>query len=459
MMVTSPQRPPLSVKTRLLAAAALWIAIAWLGGAATLSFSFDQAVRTRFDLKLKTALNAVAGAVQENPTDDGTSLGVTLRPIREPRFQIEGSGWYWQIKTDDKILKRSPSLGDFVLPLDLSVEAGEVRYERDSGPGGASLRAAQTALYLPDGRKAVVKVAVDDTDVQEEIDYFDTLIHLSLGSLGIGLTAAVLFQVQLGLYPLRRLAVELRRLKAGEQAALSTNYPPEIEVAANAVNEVMAQNRAVIERARQTASNLAHALKTELALVKTKLSEDLCDPEQVQDLRDHVDHISQIIDHHLSRAVPAGSTASAAARIAVADVVEEICTALNRVFTSRGVTVDCHIQARPRFRGERQDLDEMIGNLVENACKHANSRVLVALMIKEDETPQTVIRIDDDGSGMTDAQVLQAVERGKRLDERIPGTGLGLSIVNDLAETYGGNLELTRSALGGLLAILRLPAA
>lgn len=457
MKVLSADRRPLSIKTRLLAAAGLWIAIAWLGGAATLSFSFDQAVRTRFDLKLRTALNAVAGAVHPGPAANGENLGVGLRPLREPRYEVEGSGWYWQIKTDDKVLRRSPSLADFVLPLDLSVEPGEIRFERDSGPGGTSLRAAQTALYLEDGRRAVIKVAVDDDDVRDEISYFDTLIHLSLGSLGLGLTAAVLFQVQLGLHPLRLLAAELRRLKAGDQATLSTNYPQEIEAAATAVNDVLAENRAVIERARKSTANLAHALKTELALFKTKLDGDLCDPDAVEDLRGHVERVSLIIDHHLHRAVSMGPGTPGTERVPVAEVVEQICSALNRIYELRGIVVDCHVQASPRFRGERQDLDELIGNLVENACKHAQSRVLVA--VGRDHEGLTLVRVDDDGPGMTEEQAALAVQRGKRLDERAPGSGLGLSIVADLAERYGGSFELSSSALGGLLATVRLPAA
>ncbi len=446
---------PLSIRTRLLAAAAGWIAIAWLGGAAVLSFAFSQAVTSRFDLKVGAVLRSVTAALRVEDAGGKDTAVVSVGPIGDPRFQVSGSGWYWQVRTADGTELRSPSLGDFLLTLDLAMDPGQVSFGYDRGPDDVSLRTAQTATELVDGRIALVKVAVDDRDVQEEIDSFETLIHLALGTLGIGLTAAILFQVQLGLHPLRRLARELERFQAGELDELSRNYPSDLANAVEAVNSVIAHNRQVVLRVRQSAGNLAHALKTELALLKSNVDGDAHRGDSAPDIHANIDRIARIVEHHLHRAATAGPVSLAPERVDVARVVTDICAALRRLYRDRDLTVDCHIAAQPQFRGERQDLEELVGNLIENACKHASTRVMVTLSLGG---KTMTLRVDDDGPGMTERKAALAVLRGKRLDERSQGSGLGLSIVADLAEMYGGQLALSGSAIGGLLAVLTLPA-
>ncbi len=443
---------PFSIKSRLLGLAAVWIAIAWIGGALTLSHAFTEAVESRFDVKVSAELSAVTSAIRADADPDG--FGIRLDTLTEPKFDQPGSGWYWQIKTNEKVLLRSPSLRDSVLPLDLSVAPDEIWFSTDHGPDGASVRAAQTQVALPGGRIATVKVALNDQEVREEISSFDTQIMIGLGLLGLALTFAILLQVQIGMEPLRRLARELERFQAGEQDGLTGTYPTEITKAVEAINEVLGQNRKVVQRARQSASNLAHALKTELALLNSRTVGD-DGTEAPDEVRRHIERIAQIVDHHLNRAATIGPAVMAPERVQAASVVQSICDALRRIYDVRNITLDCHIAGAPIFRGERQDLEEMVGNLIENACRHTATRVLVGLSVGDGNM---TIRVDDDGPGMTERMAALAVRRGKRLDERSQGSGLGLSIVADLAEMYGGSLSLSMSALGGLLAVLTLPA-
>lgn len=444
-------RPLLSIRARLLTVAAVWIVVAWVGAAGILSYAFTEAVRDRFDVKVGTILRSATGVLRLNE-EDGT-YEIEPLPLDEPRFDIAQSGWYWQVKTNDRVLIRSPSLGDFVLPLDLSVEPEAIRMGEDRGPRGETLRTAETAIPLSDGRLATVKVAVEDTHVREEIEDFETLIHLSLGTLATGLAVALLVQVHLGLQPLRRLQRELQRFQDGEQEELEDRYPWDLRPVVAAINAVIERNRLVIDRTRRSAGNLAHALKTELALLKSTLANGAGAPRP--ELDGHIDRIAQIIDHHLQRAATVGVCPIAARPVELAEVVDNVCGALQRIHQVRQINIDWHVDGEPRFKGEKQDLEEMIGNLVENACKHAHTRVLVAGTNGPNEIS---IRVDDDGAGMTERQAALAVQRGKRLDERSGGSGLGLSIVADLAEAYGGSLDLSASALGGLNAVLRLPA-
>ena len=217
------------------------------------------------------------------------------------------------------------------------------------------------------------------------------------------------------------------------------------------MNAVISHDRAVVERARKTAGNLAHALKTELL---TKLRYARPDAADDPELDAHIGRLAAIVDYHLARSV-AVSGVRPAARTPVDPVVSAAAEGLGRAFTHKGITVESSASTARTVRVERQDLEEILGNLVENACRHAKSRVTLTARAEPDHV---ILSVSDDGPGMTEDQCRDALRRGVRFDERGPGAGLGLAIVTDLAALYGGEFALGRSDLGGLAATIALPS-
>jgi signal transduction histidine kinase len=273
-----------------------------------------------------------------------------------------------------------------------------------------------------------------------------------------------MFQVRFGLAPLKRISQSLVAIRGGTAERLEGTFPEEIAPLARETNALIDANREIVERARTHVGNLAHALKTPLSVIVNEAVARGDDPlatkvrEQAAVMRDQV-------QRHLERARIAARATVVGTVTEVAPVVTALARTMEKIHRDRGIAIDVEAQRETRFRGERQDLDEMIGNLVDNACKWAQSRVAIEVLAARAETPQTAhslrIVVDDDGPGLTPSQRerVQVARRGNRLDETKPGSGLGLSIVTDLAALYGGALTLGTAPIGGLRAELVLPAA
>ena len=222
----------------------------------------------------------------------------------------------------------------------------------------------------------------------------------------------------------------------------------------------MHSNQQIIERARTHVGNLAHALKTPLSVITNEARSD--QGKLATKVSEQAEIMRMQINHHLDRARIAARSQVIGAVTEVEPVLVRLVRAMRRIHEDRGLTIDLHVADDARFRGEQQDLEEMIGNLVDNACKWASSKVAVEVAYipaAEDLDGSLIVRVDDDGQGLTAEEMLEATRRGKRLDESKPGSGLGLSIVTDLAALYDGAFEMDRSPLGGLRAEVRLPAA
>jgi len=442
-----------SLRLRLIGAAIVWIAIALSAGGAALSYGFRQSAETAFDTKLEILLRGVMAAAALDEVGDV----VVLRTVGEPRFEQVYSGWYWQIEDGAGLRLRSRSLWDQDL-ADISPGGPEGPIARAylSGPRGRDLRTVAQTITLPRYERPLrFIVAGDVAEVEAEAGRFDLLLTASLGFLGVGLIVAILLQVGFGLRPLRRLAGDLDRIRRGEATHLAPDYPDEVAPLVGAMNAVLDHDRAQVERARTHVGNLAHGLKTPLAILKAEIAKEF-DPARVGPATDQVTAMTRLIDHHLTRAAAAASADVTGARTAVAPVVSEIRSGLLRAFADRALEIEDEVSPSLSFRGERQDLEEMLGNLMENACKWARARIVVSGSL---DGGQLRITVDDDGPGMAEDQTAPALERGKRLDEQRSGSGLGLAIVKDIAELYGGELRLERSPLGGLGVSLRLPTS
>ncbi len=435
---------------RLVVGAVLWAIVALLVGGIALSSAFRNSVEESFDARLTVQLESIVAA-----SDVSADAGVTLsRTLGEVRFEEAYSGWYWQIQDDRGRLMRSRSLFDTVLALRPPPIDGTLAAQDITGPIDQALRAV-TRLITLRGHQFTVSVAANRTEVEAQVDRFNGTLVWSFGVLGAGLIAAVLIQVRVGLRPFGRLRAGLAAIRRGRAERLTGRFPSEVTPLADELNAMLEQNAAVVERARTHASNLAHALKTPLAVLANEAAAN--EPALAQTVERQVATMRRQIDHHLVRARAAGAARVLGARTPVAQAIDDLARVLTRVHAERGLAVATDIGGDLWFRGERQDLEEMAGNLMDNACKWAKSRVRV---VAAREDAHLSIAIEDDGPGLTDTEIEALSGRGVRLDESVPGSGFGLAIVRDIAGLYDGALRLERSpALGGLRTVLILPAA
>jgi signal transduction histidine kinase len=269
-----------------------------------------------------------------------------------------------------------------------------------------------------------------------------------------------LFQVRFGLAPLKRIRADLAAIRAGTAERLEGKFPVEIASLARETNALIDANREIVERARTHVGNLAHALKTPLSVMVNEAAARSDDPLAIK-IREQTDIMRDQVTRHLERARLAARLTVVGSVTDVHPVILALARTMEKTHHDRGLSIRIDVPEEGRFRGERQDLEEMVGNLVDNACKWAQSRVAIEATYEWLEPGRRIVRIvvDDDGRGLTPSEREQVARRGRRLDETKPGSGLGLSIVVELAGLYGGELILGTAPLGGLRAELLLPAA
>ena len=340
--------------------------------------------------------------------------------------------------------------------------AAGVRLGYVDGPEGQTLRMVERPVDLGADGKYLVSVAGDATEIFDETRSFDYYLGGTFAALTIVLLLTTIFQVRFGLAPLKRISDSIADIRSGRAERLEGEFPVEIAPLARETNALIDANREIVERARTHVGNLAHAIKTPLSVIVNEASAHGADPfaskvlEQADLMRDQV-------AHHLERARIAARLTVIGTVTEVAPAIEALRRTMEKIHRDRDVAIAVEADPQARFRGERQDLEEMVGNLVDNACKWAASRVLIEVRVERAAAPDAgmVLRItvDDDGRGLSEAERSKASRRGQRLDESKPGSGLGLSIVVDLAALYGGSLSLGNAPTGGLRAELALPGA
>ena len=441
---------PRSLALRLALAAGLWVAgglgaVAWL--------VTDIAVRqieAAFNARLSGLLDAAVAAA----VTDAEGRVVVARAPAGADFERPFSGAYWQITAPDGSLATSRSLWDQTLPAATSGHEGVVL--RDvSGPRDDMLRVAERDLLLPGATgTAHVAVALSRTEVEVEIDRLRALLLLTFSLLGMGLVAGVVAMVVAGLAPLRRVSQALAEIRDGRREQLGIEAPSEIAPLVVQLDELIAANRVTVERARSHVGNLAHAVKTPLAVLRNALDQDRPD---IETARAEASGLERLVQHHLARArTSALAKANAGMSVAPFLIAEEIANALRRIFVDRGVSIVVEGERGAHVRADPQDLTEMLGNLMENACKWAHGKVLVSVVATDSKVLVTII---DDGPGLPKAERDAVIGRGVRLDERKPGSGLGLGIAAELAALHNGKLEISVAPSGGVAATLHLQRA
>jgi signal transduction histidine kinase len=306
----------------------------------------------------------------------------------------------------------------------------------------------------------VVTIAGDAMEIAEEASLFNRSLFITLALLGLVFVLTAAFQVRFGLMPLRRISNSLHAIRTGRAERLTGEFPVEIEPLAREVNALIDTNRDIVTRARTHVGNLAHALKTPISVLLNETA-GRSDPA-TEKVREQIGIMREQVQHHLERARIAARVAVPGTLIEVAPVVDAVVRTMQKIYRDRGLELAAKHEANVRFHGEQQDLEEMIGNLIDNACKWAKSRVTIQVSGEfRDPAARLFFRmtVDDDGPGLKpEARQEVLTQRGRRLDESKPGSGLGLSIVSDLAHLYSGRLELGTAPPGGLRVELVLPA-
>jgi signal transduction histidine kinase len=457
-----------SLALRLFLSATAWIVVILVATGIVLSSLYRHSVERAFDRRLGVYLKTLVADIaspDEQPADRfPQSLG-------EPLFELPLSGWYWQVTRLDQTkpeIRASRSLWDATLPrLDKEGVPGAPGGSRQGyvlGPADQHLRMVERTIDLGEDGRFVVGVAGDAAEIDEELRGFDEALLVTFGVLAVVLLLTTMFQVRFGLAPLKRISEGLAAIRSGTAERLQGRFPEEIAPLARETNALIDANRDIVQRARTHVGNLAHALKTPISVMMNEAAARNEDPLATK-VREQVGIMSDQVSRHLERARLAARTTVVSTVTEVQPVVTALARTMEKIHHDRGVAIDVEAPAEARFLGERQDLEEMVGNLVDNACKWARSRVTVEVVPERpnaaSSAPLVRLVIDDDGPGLTAAEREQVREaqRGRRLDETKPGSGLGLSIVVELASLYGGELALGTAPIGGLRAELVLPAA
>lgn len=450
-----------SLVRRLIWLAGIWGVIALILAGGVLTAFFQHASLNRVESSLNDRFDDLyAGTTVEQ--------GEVIAPALTDQAALRVySGHYWEIAEGGqpngaiKLLVASRSLWDGELkpPKDGAkrlIPGSRVYYD-SVGPQGEPIRVAARTVALQNYAKPVVfLVAEDRSSLDHETRRFAETTIIALVLLGLGLIAGVILQVRVGLRPLFRLRREVADVRMGKAEALASDYPVELTPLAAEVNALLRHNQETVERQRTHVGNLAHALKTPLSVMLSEAEQTPDDPlsrvvtRQAQTMREQV-------DHHLRRARAAARAQGSGERTELTPVLDELARTLERIFTDKGVTIDWDADDGLAFRGERQDLLEVVGNLVENACKWCRRDVRIAAA--PDKPGFLKVTVEDDGPGLPPERRGEVLRRGARLDESAPGSGLGLSIVEELAKAYGGSVTLSDSELGGLKAELVLPQA
>jgi signal transduction histidine kinase len=454
-----PHRPSL-VGRLVVLHAVLSAAVLVAGGFALSSFFAQQAV-DRFDDSLSEDIDNLVSGASVDPQGQ-----VDASPLTDERSARTYSGDYWEMANaaPDGTLKAivsSRSLMDQTIPAPppggiatLAKQPGAPLFYDSVGPLKQPLRIAAEEVRLTGAPDPVIFMQAEDrSPIDANIQTFETTVAVALAVLLAMLIAGVALQVRVGLAPLWTLRRQVAAVRTGKADRVTGVWPAELEPLATELNALVAHNQEVVERQRTHVGNLAHALKTPLSVMS---AEAQARPGPLAEVVGRqADVMRQQVDHHLRRARAAARPQGGGERTEVASLLEELALTLERIFRDKGVEVDWRCPDGLYFHGERQDLLELAGNVMENACKWCRQRVRVNA---GPAGPATLsLTVEDDGPGLAADARGEVLQRGARLDESAPGSGLGLSIVDELAKAYGGALSLGDAPMGGLKVTLTLP--
>lgn len=439
-----------SLTRRMILTAAAWITILLIGGGAALDRVLVNSVEQNFDNQLEYVLTAMIASAEIGP--DGEIR--MNRPLGDQRFLEPNSGLYWQITGKGAMPFPSRSLWDRALSAPANHNDQAVHFRNSNEFVDEPLRIAERAIKLPDSDIAwTFMVAQSRDSLDRQIIELRSVLVTSFLLLGLGLIILAALQTFYGLWPLRAVRKAIAQMRSGRESRVTDALPDEVMPMVNELNALLDHNEKQAEESRRHAGNLAHALKTPLTVIMNSATAQ--SPDLAETVIREATTMRRQVDHHLARARAVGRRGHSHSRAQIWDSLESVERAVSRLYSH--VRLDMAGDKEISARVERQDLDEMLGNLIENAAKYGGGSVFVTV---EDAGDFVEMLIEDDGRGIPEGERERLFDRGARLDTGKPGTGLGLAIVRDVVEIYGGTVRLEESEdLGGLLVRLRLPKA
>ncbi|WP_407519703.1 sensor histidine kinase [Methylobacterium oryzisoli] len=464
----APATPPLwrpwrrrSIAVRLAVSSLLSSALILLVAGLILSTLYRETTERAFDSRLIVYANDLATNLVTPGEPDARAFG----SLGDPRFDLPLSGWYWQVgrpNAKPRDLRTSRSLVGVPLPPpDHAVGeagAGQLRKGYGRAQDERPLRIIERAVDLGEEGRYLVRVAGPSDEIESDMRRFTVALTTTFALLGLSLGLAAFLQIRFGLAPLIKLRAALGAIRRGEADRISGEYPRDIAPLAGEVNLLIETNREILERARTQVGNLAHALKTPLSIIVNEVGASDASSDLAIKVREQAAIMRDQVNYHLDRARAAALAGALGTFTDVEPVVAALTRTFGKIYRDKALTFDTAITPGLRFRGERQDFEEMIGNLVDNASKWATATVAIrAEVIGQGDYPHLIVTVEDDGPGLPPEDRAAVLKRGKRLDETKPGSGLGLSIVSDLATLYRGRLRLEAASLGGLRAVVEIP--
>lgn len=434
--------------------------------AIALTFLYRSSTYKVFDEPLENTITELIASVDTGDENSHPSEIFLSRELADPTYNRSLSGRYWMVgeyMNDGSLraLKSSRSLSDETIQLPAGVKTAidnqtQNEFRTSSmGPDNDELRVLARPVILPNGREVVMIAGGAIQERQADVRRFAFLSILLMSLVSLGVIGAIFWQVRNGLRPLFVLQQKVADIRQGNADHVDGLYPPEIAPLADELNTLIDHNKDVVERARTHVSNLAHGLKTPLAVLQNEAQSSksaLSDVVQRQ-----TETMRRQVEHHLHRARAAARGQVIGVITPVEDVLIPLARTLERIYRDKDIDFDIKVTKGLVFRGEKRDLEEMAGNLLDNACKWTGSRVHIRAKRSKSDDAMIRISVFDDGPGLKASDYGEALKRGARLDETTPGTGFGLPIVDDLARAYKGSLGLSKAKIGGLRVDLFLP--
>ena len=442
-----------------IAASLFWLSAGWLVLALVatgflLTDLYSRALDTSLSETLEFHVESLAGALLET----GDPLSDTIA-LTDPRFGRPRSGWYWAIRDDaGQLYNLSTSVVGITLPvLTGAPDASGIRTGVMDDVFGTRMRVVERAVTLAPKTYQIV-VTGSLSEVLKLVEDFRGQTFIVLGAVGAMLAIMSVIVARIAMRPISRLRKAIERVREGDAVAVDGAYPTEIAPLAEEVNELLRSNAQIIERAKSQVGNLAHGLKTPIAVLRNEAAAKkgaLADVVAAE-----TEKMSTMVSTYLERARLAARTSVVGKKADSTMIMLRLTRVMRKIHPDVTVAFQRPDASLPWFRGDEADLEEMAGNLLDNACKWSKGQVGVRLSAERGDTgAMLLIRIDDNGPGLSEEDAQKVLRRGVRLDEKTPGSGLGLDIVKELVDVYGGSLQLKRSALGGLLVELRLPTS
>lgn len=431
-----------------------WLIIALVATGFLLTDLYSRALDNSLSDSLDFQVESLTGALLETGDPSSPEIGVT-----DPRFDRPRSGWYWMIRDADGTLY---NLSTSVVGINVPAMSGPTdnRGRRTAvvdDAFGTRMRVVERTVTLSPKSYQIV-VTGNLSEILELVQGFRGQTFIVLGAVGIMLAIMSAIVARFAMRPISRLSRAIESVREGESVAVAGRYPREIAPLAEEVNELLRSNAQIIERARNQVGNLAHGLKTPIAVVRNEAASTQGALANV--VLAESDKMSAMVSTYLDRARFAARTSVVGKRADSTMIMLRLTRVMRKIYPDVDIALEHPDASLPWFRGDEADLEEMAGNLLDNACKWSSGKVAVELSSERSDTgAMLVIRIEDNGPGLSEDDTLKVLRRGVRLDEKTPGSGLGLDIVKELVDVYGGSLALKRSALGGLLAELRLPTS